>query len=94
MRSIVVTPDMHRIHHSMAVDEGNRNFSNLLSWWDRLFGTYQRDPVAGHERMELGIAEARTPSEVTLWQLLLMPLRKTSVPTDSSAAMRRPELSP
>jgi len=94
LRSILVTPDMHRIHHSLAFDESNRNFSNLLPWWDHLFGTYQHEPAQGHERMELGTAEARDPADVTLLQLLLMPLHRTSDVADSSTAVSRPEPSP
>ena len=93
LRWIVVTPDMHRIHHSLAVGESNRNFSNFLTWWDRLFGSYQREPLLGHERMQLGIAEARNAADVTLWRLLLMPLRRASSPTLSRATPGRRGLS-
>ncbi|MEO8302552.1 MAG: sterol desaturase family protein [Betaproteobacteria bacterium] len=94
MRWIIVTPDMHRIHHSLVVGESNRNFSNGLPWWDHLFGSYQREPVHGHEKMELGIAEARNPADVALWRLLRMPLRQASAPTLSIATLGRPKLSP
>jgi sterol desaturase/sphingolipid hydroxylase (fatty acid hydroxylase superfamily) len=73
LRRFVVTPDMHRIHHSTIHDESNSNFSMLVPWWDRLFATYREQPMHGHERMELGIAEARRESEVTLWKLLVLP---------------------
>ena len=57
LRLVFVTPDMHRVHHSQEHREGNSNFSNVLSVWDRLFGTYIDQPVAGHERMAFGVAE-------------------------------------
>jgi sterol desaturase/sphingolipid hydroxylase (fatty acid hydroxylase superfamily) len=84
IRLLVVTPDMHRIHHSTAVDESNRNFANLFSWWDRLFATYARDPRQGHERIELGIAELRQAREVTLWKLLVLPLLPIEQPIPDS----------
>jgi sterol desaturase/sphingolipid hydroxylase (fatty acid hydroxylase superfamily) len=73
LRRFVVTPDMHRIHHSAMIDESNRNFSNLLPWWDHLFSTYRQQPQLGHEAMHLGLDEARTTADVTLWKLLAMP---------------------
>lgn len=65
LRYFVVTPDMHRVHHSMEVDETNSNFGFNLPWWDRLFGTYRDQPRAGHENMTIGIHEFRAPSEVS-----------------------------
>ena len=55
LRLIVVTPDMHRVHHSVEDDETNSNFGFNLPWWDRLFGTYRAQPRAGHEAMTIGI---------------------------------------
>jgi len=55
LRLIVVTPDMHRVHHSIEDDETNSNFGFNLPWWDRLFGTYRAQPRAGHEAMTIGI---------------------------------------
>ena len=76
VRRILVTPDMHRIHHSVVVAEGNRNFGNLFTWWDYLFSTYQGEPRHGHDGMDLGIGEARTAADVTVLQLLAMPFRR------------------
>ena len=73
LRLLIVTPDMHRIHHSTRIDESNRNFANLLPWWDRLFATYQRDPSIDQRQMTVGLDTARTPHDVTLWNMLLMP---------------------
>lgn len=55
LRLLVVTPDMHRVHHSVEDDETNSNFGFNLPWWDRLFGTYRAQPRAGHEAMTIGI---------------------------------------
>ena len=55
LRWFLVTPDMHRVHHSIEDDEANSNFGVNLSWWDRLFGTYRDQPRAGHKGMTIGI---------------------------------------
>jgi sterol desaturase/sphingolipid hydroxylase (fatty acid hydroxylase superfamily) len=59
LRWLVVTPDMHRVHHSIRPEETNRNFGFNLPWWDRLFGTYRRQPRDGHDRMTIGIPSCR-----------------------------------
>ncbi len=64
LRSFLVTPDMHRIHHSVEDDEANSNFGFNLSWWDRLFGTYRDQPRAGHRGMTIGIHRYRDPRKV------------------------------
>lgn len=74
LRWFVVTPDMHRVHHSVEDDETNSNFGFNLPWWDRLFGTYRAQPRAGHERMTIGIQTFRKPAEcVNLIGLLRLP---------------------
>jgi sterol desaturase/sphingolipid hydroxylase (fatty acid hydroxylase superfamily) len=76
LRWIVVTPDMHRVHHSIEGDETNSNFGFNLPWWDRLFGTYRDQPRAGHEAMTIGIHGHRDPHEVDrLPGLLQLPFR-------------------
>jgi len=65
LRWIVVTPDMHRVHHSVEDDEANSNFGFNLPWWDRLFGTYRDQPRAGHENMSIGIHTYRDPRQVS-----------------------------
>ena len=80
LRRLVVTPDMHRVHHSANVAEGNSNFAMFLPWWDHLLSTYKPQPLLGHEGMELGIGEARTAGDVTLLKLLLLPLRRSRAP--------------
>ena len=59
LRWLVVTPDMHRVHHSVEDDETNSNFGFNLPWWDRLFGTYRAQPRGGHEGMTIGIRTFR-----------------------------------
>jgi len=65
LRMFVVTPDMHRVHHSVADDEANSNFGFNLSIWDRLFGTYRDQPRDGHEGMTIGIHKYREPKLVS-----------------------------
>lgn len=74
LRWFVVTPDMHRVHHSIEDDETNSNFGFNLSWWDRLFGTYREQPRKGHIDMTIGITKFTTPRQATwLYGLLIMP---------------------
>jgi sterol desaturase/sphingolipid hydroxylase (fatty acid hydroxylase superfamily) len=76
LRLLVVTPDMHRVHHSVDEDETNSNFGFNLPWWDRLFGTYRAQPRAGHDAMTIGIHGHRDPREVArLDGMLLLPFR-------------------
>jgi sterol desaturase/sphingolipid hydroxylase (fatty acid hydroxylase superfamily) len=64
LRLLVVTPDMHRVHHSIEDDETNSNFGFNLSWWDRLLGTYRAEPRAGQQGMTIGIRDHRDPRRV------------------------------
>lgn len=74
LRLLLVTPDMHRVHHSIDDDEANSNFGFSLSWWDRLLGTYRAQPRHGHTAMTIGIRRYRTPAQVTwLPGLLALP---------------------
>lgn len=74
LRWFIVTPDMHRIHHSVDPNETNSNFGFNLSVWDRLLGTYRRQPDAGHAAMTIGIAEYRDSKQVSrLDGMLLLP---------------------
>ena len=76
LRWIIVTPDMHRVHHSVEEDETNSNFGFNLPWWDRLFGTYREQPRAGQLGMTIGIHGHTDPREVArLDGMLLMPFR-------------------
>jgi sterol desaturase/sphingolipid hydroxylase (fatty acid hydroxylase superfamily) len=75
LRWLVVTPDMHRVHHSILPRETNSNFGFNLPWWDRLFGTYRAQPEAGHEAMTIGLPMFRDPRELRLGRMLWQPFR-------------------
>ncbi len=75
LRLFVVTPDMHRVHHSVVRTETNSNFGFNLPWWDRLFGTYRDQPAAGHDGMTIGLEQFREPTKLTLGHMLLLPFR-------------------
>jgi len=75
LRWIVVTPDMHRVHHSVDPNETNSNFGFNLPWWDRLFGTYRPRPAAGHRAMTVGVEQFRDPRELRVDRMLLQPFR-------------------
>jgi sterol desaturase/sphingolipid hydroxylase (fatty acid hydroxylase superfamily) len=75
LRFIVVTPDMHRVHHSILRRETDSNFGFNLPWWDRLFGTYRAQPEAGHAGMTIGIPAFRDPAELRIDRLLTQPFR-------------------
>ncbi len=77
LRWLLVTPDMHRVHHSQEIDEANSNFGFNLPWWDRLMGTYRAQPRAGHMEMEIGLARLAEPVLChRLLGLLSIPFRK------------------
>ena len=74
VRLVMVTPDMHRVHHSIHPSETNSNFGFNLPWWDRLLGTYRAQPREGHENMTIGIEQFRSPRDLWLDHLLIQPL--------------------
>jgi sterol desaturase/sphingolipid hydroxylase (fatty acid hydroxylase superfamily) len=65
---------MHRVHHSVVIKETNSNFGFNLPWWDRLLGTYQAQPRAGHEGMVIGLSQFRNANRLTLPWVLALPL--------------------
>ena len=73
LRWIVVTPDMHRVHHSVIPEETNSNFGFNLPWWDRLFGTYAAQPQGGHGAMAIGIEQFREGRDLRLDRMLVQP---------------------
>ena len=77
LRLFVVTPEMHRVHHSVVIKEYNSNFGFNFPWWDRLMGTYQSQPMRGHEGMTIGLSQYRDPSRLTLPWLLILPFFKS-----------------
>ncbi|BFU94061.1 MAG: sterol desaturase [Nitrospira sp.] len=78
LRWLIVTPDMHRIHHSIVTQETNSNFGFNLPWWDKLLGTYRPGPKAGREGMTLGLEQYRDPARLTLMRLLVLPFVGTT----------------
>lgn len=74
LRLIVVTPDMHRVHHSILPHETNSNFGFNLPWWDLLLGTYRAQPEEGHDAMTIGIDQFRTRRDLWLDRMLTQPL--------------------
>jgi len=75
IRTVLVTPDMHRIHHSIDGQETNNNFGFCLPWWDHLFGSYQAQPKLGHQQMQIGLPYFRDPKECQVQNMLTQPFR-------------------
>jgi sterol desaturase/sphingolipid hydroxylase (fatty acid hydroxylase superfamily) len=73
LRWLIVTPDMHRVHHSVKVSESNSNFGFNLPWWDRLFGTYRAQPEAGHRGMTVGVEHLQLAEPGGVVSLLSLP---------------------
>lgn len=73
LRLILVTPDMHRVHHSVIPRETDTNFGFNVPWWDRMFGSYRPQPSLGHDGMTIGLREYRELSQLGLWRLLRLP---------------------
>jgi sterol desaturase/sphingolipid hydroxylase (fatty acid hydroxylase superfamily) len=73
LRWLVVTPDMHRVHHSWYPNETNSNFGFNHPWWDHIFGTYRDQPVDGHAEMTIGLKQFREEqtAERLHWMLWL-----------------------
>ncbi len=76
LRRFVVTPDMHRVHHSVLAHETNSNFGFNLPWWDWLFRTYRPQPEAGHDAMTIGLEQFRDPQELRLDRMITQPFRR------------------
>lgn len=76
LRQVIVTPDMHRVHHSIERHETDSNYGFNFAFWDRLFGTYNDQPERGHQGIEIGLAEWRDSKTANLLWALLLPFRK------------------
>ena len=74
LRTFLVTPDMHRVHHSVIIQETNSNFGFNFPYWDHLFGTYRDQPASGHMDMTIGLANYRDQKWLTLPWMLFVPL--------------------
>lgn len=78
LRWLVVTPDMHRVHHSWHQEETNSNYGFNLPWWDRLLGTYRAQPREGHLQMTVGLSQFRTKGDLRIDRMLAQPLKVNS----------------
>ncbi len=76
IRLLIVTPDMHRVHHSVILRETDSNYGFTLSWWDRLLGTYRAQPAKGHQGMTIGLSRFLDEKRQTLLWLLALPFLK------------------
>jgi sterol desaturase/sphingolipid hydroxylase (fatty acid hydroxylase superfamily) len=94
LRRLVVTPDLHRVHHSAAMRESSSNLGGLVPWWDRLFGTYIEQPAAGHDRMTIGLGGPADPRTVNLGWMLVDPFRSTEAPLPTLASLDRTRARP
>ncbi len=80
LRLFVITPDMHRVHHSVHPALTNSNFGFSLPWWDRLFGTYRAQPLESHTDMQIGLPDFRNPKQVSrLDGMLLIPFKSAQL---------------
>lgn len=79
LRLLIVTPDMHRVHHSIVRRETNSNYGFSVPWWDRLFCTYRDQPAKGHQGMTIGLDDFRTERDLTLGRMLMQPFVSTSI---------------
>jgi sterol desaturase/sphingolipid hydroxylase (fatty acid hydroxylase superfamily) len=76
LRLLLVTPDMHRVHHSTIMEETNSNFGFNFPWWDRLFGSYRQAPEKGHVAMDIGVEGFAGEGETSIGSMLSHPFRK------------------
>lgn len=79
LRWLIVTPDVHRVHHSIIPTETDSNFGFSLSCWDRLFGTYRAEPAGGYEKMTIGLPVFRNPVELRLDRMLIQPFMRDDI---------------
>jgi sterol desaturase/sphingolipid hydroxylase (fatty acid hydroxylase superfamily) len=73
IRMVLVTPDMHRVHHSVIARETNSNYGFSFPWWDRMLGTYKAQPQEGHDQMKIGLNGYHDDRSLKLSALLTMP---------------------
>jgi sterol desaturase/sphingolipid hydroxylase (fatty acid hydroxylase superfamily) len=90
LRLLLVTPDMHRVHHSVREDEMQRNFGFNVPWWDRLLGTYRAQPRDAHAQMRIGLETFREPASQRLGRLLLQPLAVAVAPGEATRGPQPP----
>jgi len=76
LRIFTVTPDMHRVHHSVIVNETNSNFGFNLPWWDYIFGTYRAQPSKGHQDMTIGLTQFQDNKILSIFKILMAPFKE------------------
>ena len=91
LRLLVVTPDMHRVHHSVLIRETNTNFGFNFPWWDRLLFTYRDQPLAGHLDMTIGLSTFRNQEKLGLLRMLTMPFSGPVAPYSLDRIGRMPK---
>jgi sterol desaturase/sphingolipid hydroxylase (fatty acid hydroxylase superfamily) len=91
LRWLVVTPDMHRVHHSARPNESLRNYGIVFPWWDRMFGTYLAEPAGGHARMRIGLSWRREENLRSVPGLLVLPFSTAFPSAREQDARRRSE---
>jgi sterol desaturase/sphingolipid hydroxylase (fatty acid hydroxylase superfamily) len=91
VRLVVVTPDMHRVHHSIIRRETDSNFGFNMPWWDWLFGTYRAQPQEGHTGMTIGIPMFRDVGELRIDRLLTQPFRDDRGRGTSAQSAEQPD---
>lgn len=90
LRLFLVTPDMHRVHHSIRPIETDRNFGFNIPWWDRLFGTYLAEPHDGHRSMTIGLPIFRDKRATNVVHLLIQPFAKDRNTNDKKGSEENP----
>jgi sterol desaturase/sphingolipid hydroxylase (fatty acid hydroxylase superfamily) len=90
LRCVVVTPDMHRVHHSVDLREGESNFSNLFPWWDYAFTTYVAQPAAGQQHMEFGVRGFEARKHLSLPWMLAQPFVRPDRPASATESIAPP----
>lgn len=91
LRLLMITPDMHQIHHSTQQPETDSNFTLLLSGWDRLFGTYRATAAMDRETMSTGLLDEPDPGRLSLWALLCLPFRRALPLTARDGSSESPD---
>jgi sterol desaturase/sphingolipid hydroxylase (fatty acid hydroxylase superfamily) len=94
LRKMIVTPDMHRVHHSVLPHEANSNFGFNLSLWDRYLGTYRAQPEKGHDGMTIGIDQFRSTRDLGLDRMLIQPFKDSSGNYSINRAIKNPDKHP
>ena len=88
VRKVLITQELHRIHHSSSKDETNSNYGFSVSWWDHLFGSFKGKAAAGSDHIDIGLIEYRDPKQTTrLWGLLQIPFTRAA--TGKAAASKQ-----